>query len=871
MTLRDTSDFIRTFSGFPFALQRFLAHPLTLDDARRIVADRLAHREDNFLRIAERAVYGNPRSPYLALLRLAGCELGDLRRLVSTEGLDAALQTIRKAGVYVTFEEFKGRSAIVRGSTTIAVAPRDFDNPGARRDVSFTTGGSTGLATDVHHDLDYIAATAPLYMLMFEAWGVLDAPALHWVDILPGAGLRFMLQRACFSRKAEPWYSRNGWFDSRSWIKYDLAMLYNLFWMRAFGLRVPVPKIARIDQAEVVARHVREVLDEYGQCLVYANVSAGLRIAVAAEAAGLDLTGTTLRLGGEPITAAKVGPMRRVGARVLPIYGAIETGAIGVACARPAEVDHVHLASDATALITYPVVVDATGESVDAFNLTSLVDASSKVMINYQIDDYGVVEQRDCGCPLHAAGYTTSLHTIRSYSKVLSEGVTLIGADIQHILHEILPSRFGGSPLDYQLLEDEDAQGLTRLYLVISPRIEIADEGVVLQTLLQALRASNPRSDAAGAIWQNSGTVQVKRQEPAVTARGKLVLLDRPKRAGTLLILLLACQCLFSCSDRSATTPGTNPADAAARRAANTLRFVDLINLDVRDIPLLMAFDELETHGYVIEKTYLGSGALITDVIVRGDADVAMINNQTAWTAITKGADIRTISQFTSAATLLAGNAAIKSCGDLAGRRVGVPSISGLSPLLFRLYLTRHCPGTTPQLLVLPESAGRAAALMSGAIDAAMMPGEELIKIQRQSSVPFHIVMSNAGEFPEIQIDGLHIRREWAAQHREMVLDLLRAQLRAHRLINESPQVLYEQAVKRLSLDPDTAKAIADTHLQTGIWDLNAGLTPETVQETINLLITERAVPPGTTAAQVADLSYLDTVLQEIGRRKPQR
>jgi ABC-type nitrate/sulfonate/bicarbonate transport system substrate-binding protein len=336
-------------------------------------------------------------------------------------------------------------------------------------------------------------------------------------------------------------------------------------------------------------------------------------------------------------------------------------------------------------------------------------------------------------------------------------------------------------------------------------------------------------------------------------------------------ILLLACLCVAGCSDRSASTSGTSPADAVAKRAAATLRFVDLVNLDMRDIPLLMAFDELEAHGYVIEKTYLGSGALITAVLARGDADVAMINNQTAWAAIIKGADIRTISQFTSPATLLAGNPSIKSCRDLDDRKVGVPTTSGLSPLLFRLYFTRRCPGTTPRLLVLPESGARAAALMSGAVDAAMMPGEELIKIQRQSSVPFHIVMTNAEEFPDVQIDGLHVRREWGLQHRELVLDLLRAQLRAHRLINESPQVLYEQAVKRLALDPDTAKAIADTHLRMGIWDPNAGLTPETVQGTIDFLVGEQAVPPGTSAAQVADFSYLDTVLREMGRREPER
>ncbi|MGH9384163.1 MAG: hypothetical protein ACRD2N_07760, partial [Vicinamibacterales bacterium] len=203
------------------------------------------------------------------------------------------------------------------------------------------------------------------------------------------------------------------------------------------------------------------------------------------------------------------------------------------ACARPAEVDQVHLASDALGLITYPVTIEATGETVDAFNLTSLVDASPKVMINYQIDDYGVVERRECGCPLHAFGYTTSLHSIRSYSKVLGEGVTLIGNDLQRLLHDVLPSQFGGSPLDYQLKEDEDAQGLTRLYLVISPRLAIADERAVARVFLEALRASNPRSDAAGTIWKNSGTLQVLRQEPVLTARGKLVLLDSRKHAAS--------------------------------------------------------------------------------------------------------------------------------------------------------------------------------------------------------------------------------------------------------------------------------------------------------------------------------------------------
>ena len=49
----------------------------------------------------------------------------------------------------------------------------------------------------------------------------------------------------------------------------------------------------------------------------------------------------------------------------------------------------MHVASESVALITKPLWIEDAGVSVDAFNLTSLVDASPKVMLNYQIDDYG--------------------------------------------------------------------------------------------------------------------------------------------------------------------------------------------------------------------------------------------------------------------------------------------------------------------------------------------------------------------------------------------------------------------------------------------------------------------------------------------------
>jgi hypothetical protein len=160
---------------------------------------------------------------------------------------------------------------------------------------------------------------------------------------------------------------------------------------------------------------------------------------------------------------------------------------------------------------------------VPAFNLTPLLPTASKVLLNVQMDDYGIVEERRCGCELETYGYTTHLRQIRSYGKLVGEGVTLIGNELLHILEEVLPARFGGTPLDYQMVEREDEQGLTRLFVLIHPRLEIADEQQVVETILNALSEASRMADAARTVWQQMQTIRVERAEPMVTARGKLL------------------------------------------------------------------------------------------------------------------------------------------------------------------------------------------------------------------------------------------------------------------------------------------------------------------------------------------------------------
>jgi len=526
-----TFGYAASFAQFPFALRRFLATPLTVETARAAVTARLALRERRFLDLVERSVLAQPRSPYRAMLELADWGAAEVRAAVEGGGVEGALRALHAAGVFVTFEELKGRRPIVRSGRRLDFVPRDFDNPTARRDLELTTSGSTGLANVVYQDLDHVAEMAENELVALDLCGVAAAPTVHWTHILPGSGVRYVLQRARHGQRRQRWFTPLGWRGSRHWLKYGAATRYMVGWMRRLGVDVPSPPHVPPDQALVVARAVRDELDREGRCLLRSTVSLAVRVAVAAKAAGFDLRGAVVRLASEPLNAVQRERLEEAGATVLAGYGSVETGAMALGCRRPSHPDEVHLLRDGFALVARPHELVESGVTVPAFHVTDLRASAPKLLLNYRIDDCGEVTERSCGCELQALGYTTQLHSIRSYGKLVGEGVTLIGSDLLPLLEVELPRRFGGTSLDYQLQERADADGLPRLVLVVSPRVAPVGGSEIGAFVVERLRAASPMGDAAGTIWRDAGTVRVERGEPVAGARGKLLPLWSERRA----------------------------------------------------------------------------------------------------------------------------------------------------------------------------------------------------------------------------------------------------------------------------------------------------------------------------------------------------
>ncbi|HWL89250.1 MAG TPA: hypothetical protein VNO21_25780 [Polyangiaceae bacterium] len=114
--------------------------------------------------------------------------------------------------------------------------------------------------------------------------------------------------------------------------------------------------------------------------------------------------------------------------------------------------------------------------SSNALLISSLSQKARFTLLNVALGDQATLGQRACGCPLESLGWTTHLHTIRGYEKLIGGGMTFLGADVIAVLDEVLPSRFGSGPTDYQLVEKEAEDGKPRIRLLVHPRLGISDE-----------------------------------------------------------------------------------------------------------------------------------------------------------------------------------------------------------------------------------------------------------------------------------------------------------------------------------------------------------------------------------------------------------
>jgi hypothetical protein len=512
------------FASMATRLGPFLRDRLSPERCVAVSRQGLAAREQSFLAVIERVVTRDEQNPYSKMLKHAGITLRDVRELVTRNGLEPALEMLYDSGVYVHLDEFKGRTQLKRGSLSLDVGSHDFDNPLAQQHFETRTGGSRSTGTRLFVDLDLIERDAAYVHHQLGMFALYGRPLFVWCSAPPfQSGINEVLRCAKLGIVPRRWFAQSvPSLTGRGW-RHVLLTRYVLLAARANGYPIPRPEQLPLTEAAVLAEALAADCRAGERPVLRANASSAVRVCLAAEDNALDISGTAMRVSAEPFTPAKADIVRRAGCTAMSWYATGEAGIIGLPCADPTEVDEVHFMADKLALIRRERQIGR-DQSVLVNVYTSLVPSTAKLLLNFVSDDYAVIGRRVCGCPLEALGYTTHMHTIRSWEKLTSEGMTICGHDLIRLIEEVLPSRFGGTAADYQFLETERA-GLPKVDLLVSPRLKRIDENAVLATVLGFLDHTPGAQTARGDRWRQGNTVSVVRAEPVATAASKVMAL----------------------------------------------------------------------------------------------------------------------------------------------------------------------------------------------------------------------------------------------------------------------------------------------------------------------------------------------------------
>jgi len=113
--------------------------------------------------------------------------LGDIEKGISQDGVEATLEALLNKGVFISWEEFKGKRIAARGSERFEFKERDFDNPFRPSYYQVRSSGTRSAGTRTTFDLDFTLEKCYYRIPLLLAYHAAAYPMGYWVPILPSA------------------------------------------------------------------------------------------------------------------------------------------------------------------------------------------------------------------------------------------------------------------------------------------------------------------------------------------------------------------------------------------------------------------------------------------------------------------------------------------------------------------------------------------------------------------------------------------------------------------------------------------------------------------------------------------------------------
>ena len=505
------------------ALPKFFRDRITLQQAEERTKRLLDRRAEIFLEVVRSEIYGRMRSPYLPLLRDAGCEFSDLETSINRHGLEDTLAKLAGAGVYLTSDEYKGKKEVMRGRLSFRVSPSDFERREVSAGITTESSGSRNLPVKTFSSLESITLWAEGTATFYAAHDLFSCVHALYEPVLAGR-MHFVLINAKLGVPMDRWFAlkvpAHGGLEDR--YHYLNARVVGLMgnW---FDRGIARPEYQDPGDLKPIMDWTLKNRREGKRCCIVTVVSNAARIARKALEAGISLEHLTLAASGEPLTQAKKRVMEEAGARIAVRYGPGGLYGAALGCGDPRFLDEMHVPLSMFTFVANPRTLDYGGSLIHPLMQTTTHPVAPRLLLNVENGDYASIIARDCGCRLEKIGFTQHIHTVRSFEKMTGEGMNYSGSDLFELLEEVIPSEFGGGPGDYQLVEEEDDRAQTRLTLLVHPDVGELNEEQLLSRLQHGLAQGSRSHRFMSKIWLDADSFRIRREAPYASARGKIL------------------------------------------------------------------------------------------------------------------------------------------------------------------------------------------------------------------------------------------------------------------------------------------------------------------------------------------------------------
>jgi NitT/TauT family transport system substrate-binding protein len=250
-------------------------------------------------------------------------------------------------------------------------------------------------------------------------------------------------------------------------------------------------------------------------------------------------------------------------------------------------------------------------------------------------------------------------------------------------------------------------------------------------------------------------------------------------------------------------------------------------------LPMALAVARLNEEGWDIAPIFLNQSEAPVQALIQGSVDVANSSVTPVITAIAAGGPVVTFAKTRSVEYVMLTTSDIEGPEDLDGRRVGLHANASTTTLLTKLFLKDH-PEVEPDYLIVPGSGNRIQAMLAGELDAtAAQFGDDTAAIEAAPG-DFHVIFDFAKELPEL-VDSVYSYNpaEIDDETRLFMEYLLAYTVEFNRRVYDDPAWALEAATQAEVSETGGL----DRYIESGVFPLDHGLSPEALDLTIQGLI----------------------------------